>query len=358
MSSLWPRSSSRNNSGSNSIYSNSSISLGHVWQDLLITLACSDLSDVSTNERIYPSIGAYLGTGAVFAVERKEAKGRKLVAVKHIRRHLESRQFSFSSPLIRETLEAVLLEVQVLLHLNSLQHRNIVRLLAYGWEDGPLPYLVLEYADWGSLNDFLQVNKQPWEEKDRVAIEIASALELLHACEVIHGDIKLENILVFSNRKRGFDAKLADFGFSCSTALGQPAFRGTYIINAPEIRCSGTQEMPAADEILAHEKADVYSYGLALWEILNDGRRYYSVPSIEIYVGEDESEQITNFLQSLDSSAAEIVPYALEFVRNLEGIPHEMASRATRAFELALARDPQARSEVRDIRMELDSSGQ
>ncbi|KAL1858320.1 hypothetical protein Daus18300_009938 [Diaporthe australafricana] len=358
MSSLWPRSSCINSSGPNGIDSNSTISLGYVWQDLLITLACSELNDVSTYERIYPSIGAYLGTGAVFVVERKEAKGRKLVAVKHIRRHFESGQLSLSSQSMRETLEAVLLEVQVLLHLNSLRHRNIVRLLAYGWEDGPLPYLVLEYADCGFLNDFLQANKQPWEEKERVAIGIASALELLHACEVVHGDIKLENILVFSNRKRGFDAKLADFGFSCSTALGRPAIRGTYIINAPEIRCSDTRETPAADDILAHEKADVYSYGPALWEILNDGRRYYSVPPFEISVGEHEFEQITSLLKSLDSSAAEIVPHALEFVRNLGDIPHEMASRATRAFELALARDPQARSEIRDIREKLDFSGE
>ncbi|KAH7317911.1 kinase-like domain-containing protein, partial [Rhexocercosporidium sp. MPI-PUGE-AT-0058] len=155
--------------------------------------------------------------------------------------------------------------------MNSLYHRNIVRLLTYGWDDGPVPYLVLEYADLGSLDHFLQNNKQLWAEKDRVLIGLASALELLHACEVIHGDIKLGNILVFANRKRGFDAKLADFGLSCSMALGQRVFRGTRVSNAPEIRC----QTALVEDTAVYEKANVYSYRLALWEILNDGRHYF-----------------------------------------------------------------------------------
>jgi serine/threonine protein kinase len=325
----------------------------NTWRNILITLACSDLNDLSINDRIYPALGSHLGTGMTFSVERKEAKGRKLVAVKHIRKAFIQSNNDSTIPGMKGILGAVLLEIKVLLHLNSLQHRNIVRLLGYGWDDGPVPYLVLEYADLGSLDEFLQGNKQPWAEKDRVAIGLASALEMLHACEVIHGDIKLGNILVFANRKRGFDAKLADFGFSCSTALGQRTFRGTRVFNAPEIRC----QTALVDDVSVYEKADVYSYGLALWEILNDGRRYYSSPPINIVSGEDGFESACAFLADLDSREAEIIPYAISSLCGFE-MPQEMAGRMISVVEITLLHDVDLRADIRDVRETIDPSGQ
>lgn len=311
------------------------------WQNILITLACSELNDVSRNERIYPALGSHLGTGATFFVERKEAKGRKLVAVKHIRKAFIQSRNDSTIPEINLCLNAVLLEIKVLLHLNSLQHRNIVRILAYGWDDGPVPYLVLEYADLGSLDHFLQNNKQPWAEKDRVAIGLASALEMLHACEVIHGDIKLGNILVFANRKRSFDAKLADFGFSCSMALGEHVFRGTWVFNAPEVRCNS----PIVEDISVYEKADVYSFGLALWEIFYDGQHYFSCHPINIVPDQNQFDGARTFLAGLDAQEAEIIPYAVSSIGEL-GIPEEMASRMISVLEISLHRNVEARETI------------
>ncbi|KAK8050542.1 hypothetical protein PG994_012272 [Apiospora phragmitis] len=227
----------------------------------------------------------------------------------------------------------------------------LVRLLAYGWDEGPLPYLVLEYADLGSLREFLQANLQSWEEKNRLAVGLASALEMLHACEVIHGDIKLENILAFSSSKRGFDAKLADFGLSCFTALGSRDFRGTHLVSAPEVR---TGKAPIGD-IVAYEKADVYSYGMAMWEVMDDGGRYYHSPSICKTATEDEIEFARDFLAQLDSREAKITPYAAEFIRNLD-MPTYMRNRMVSALEMALVRDPEDRCDIREFRLELDIS--
>lgn len=352
---FYSNSSNESNSSYPAICSSSSSRRSDVHQNLLITLACSELSDVSINERIYPAIGAPLGTGAAFSVERKEAKGEKLVAVKHVLKR-DDRPNDNSTPVpdSKAILDAVLLELRVLLHLNSLQHRNVVRLLAYGWDEGPLPYLVLEYADLGSLRQFLQASPQSWEEKHRTVVGLASALEMLHACEVIHGDIKLENILVFSSRKRGFDAKLADFGLSCSTALGRKEYHGTKLVNAPEIRTGRRGGVPFGD-IIAYEKADVYSYGLAVWEILNDGGRYYHSPSIGIAASEYEFVEAERFLAELDLKKGEITCQAADFIRSLE-IPPEMRDQMDTALKLALVRDPEERCDIREFRLVLDSS--
>jgi len=320
-------------------------------QDLLIKLACSHLSDMSINERIYPAIGAHLGTGATFSVERKEAKGRKLVAIKHVRKAASSGETYSYGPHTKRLLDAVLLEVQVLLHLGSLQHKNIVELLAFGWDEGALPYLVLEYADLGTLDTFLSRNPQAWEEKERIAISTASALELLHACDIIHGDIKLENILVFSEPDGGYDVKLADFGFCCSEILGQRIFRGTRILNAPEIRYPRREAIQNGP--LDYQKSDIYSYGLALWEILNDGRRFYSVAAIGITTGHGEADRALAFLGKLDSDDEEILPFAIKFLSTL-GMSSFMAERVGMALEMAMPRDPDNRSEIRDIRLKLD----
>ena len=125
-------------------------------QTLLIKLACSHLFDLAIKSRIYPEFGTPLGSGATFSVERKQAQGKTFVAIKHIIQDddLESGTLSHSS-VTKHRLDSVLLEVQALLHYPLQKHANIIELLAYGWEPGGLPYLVVEYADLGSLDSFL-----------------------------------------------------------------------------------------------------------------------------------------------------------------------------------------------------------
>ena len=316
-------------------------------QDLVIKLASSDLSDLSSNNRLLPSIGSQLGNGATFQVERREAMGEKLVAVKHIQRDIMGGgQYSYTA-LTRERLEDVFREVRVLLHLNSLQHPSVVELLGYGWDQGPLPYLVLELADLGSLDNFLQENLLSWSQKELTMVQLASGLEMLHACEIIHGDIKLENILVFSEPPHGFIAKLADFGFCLSDTLGAEVYHGTRVLNAPEIRYHNKKYALKSKP----EMADVYSYGLAVWEIANDGRRFYSASPIGIDA--QDVDKALWFLSEMDLADQEILTYAIEFVASLS-LPKTLASQFTAILRMALQRDPQSRSGIREIRQVMD----
>ena len=327
-------------------------------RDLAITLACSYLVDITGKEVLYPSLGAHLGVGATFSVERKEARGQKLVAIKHIRKDDNSNEARDSryAEQTRMALEAVLVEVQVLVHLGTLDPKNIVEILAYGWDEGPLPYLVQEYADLGTLNLFLAEKNQLWEQKARISIGIASGLDLMHSCDIIHGDVKLENILVFSDPQNGFEAKLADFGFCCSENIGQRKFRGTRVYNAPEIRNQDIEDGQAA-EVADYTKADVYAFGLVLWEIANNGRRYYTVPGIGIQPDDEQVDLASAFLAHLDSNVLEITPYALAFLDGLD-IPRQIFQAMSSALQMTLARDPEVRADILDVRLELDPSNE
>jgi serine/threonine protein kinase len=51
--------------------------------------------------------------------------------------------------------------------------------------------LVLEYADSGTLNNYLNkhFNELDWNEKYQLALQLASAVECMHNCDIIHRDL-------------------------------------------------------------------------------------------------------------------------------------------------------------------------
>ncbi|KAL3528002.1 hypothetical protein ACH5RR_012658 [Cinchona calisaya] len=141
-------------------------------------------------------------------------------------------------------------------------HRNLLRLLGY-CVDGVKRLLVYEYMSNGSLADilFAPENKPNWAERIRIACDIARGILYLHEeCEtqIIHCDIKPQNILMDENNC----AKIADFGLAKLLKHDQTktftAIRGTKGYVAPEWH----QKLPVT------VKADVYSFGIVLLEIV------------------------------------------------------------------------------------------
>ncbi|WOG82211.1 hypothetical protein DCAR_0101373 [Daucus carota subsp. sativus] len=117
-------------------------------------------------------------------------------------------------------------------------HRNLVRLLGY-CHDGPKKLLVYEYMVNGSLADNLFDPQNPprWDERIRIALEIARGILYLHEeCEtqIIHCDIKPQNILI----DEYMSAKISDFGLAKLLKADQTntntGIRGTRGYVAPE----------------------------------------------------------------------------------------------------------------------------
>ncbi|KAJ3811095.1 hypothetical protein F5876DRAFT_76148 [Lentinula aff. lateritia] len=180
----------------------------------------------------------------------------------------------------------LLSEVRALLHEPIRYHPNIVRLLGISWgaTDGMrsnFPALVLELSELGTLAH-LQMNESqslPFDVKKKLCWDVAKGISILHACGVVHGDLKHENVLVYPNRDSNatvkYVAKISDFGGSVMD-LGLDQFRTLYTPTqlwlAPEFFVK--THMSEAELKLT----DVYALGLLVWRTIIDGKNPYQQP--------------------------------------------------------------------------------
>ena len=216
---------------------------------------------------LFSNVTQFIGEGATFSVRRTFFPDSRDVAFK-------TRVFDAGRDRERpflKSLEAILLELRVLTHPPLRQHPNIIGLLLVGWQGDALnrdlkwPVLVVDYADRGTLVDFFE-NELAVDNNTKIAIisDIVAGLRALHDCLIVHGDLKLLNVLVFSKVGGGFTAKLSDFGgalLDTPDSFIEPT--GTPPWTAPEYKT----ERPRQQLLLS----DVYAVGLLFWRVVLDG---------------------------------------------------------------------------------------
>ncbi|OTA67320.1 ankyrin [Hypoxylon sp. EC38] len=121
----------------------------------------------------------------------------------------------------------------------------ILSLLGYGWDKSALgrrPYVIVEYSEHGTLSDYLQQTYDTITATEcrELALDVALGLQVIHDIKIIHGDVKPENILIFSilHEDRLKVAKLADFGGSLfeEDQHEQATYGGTPLYNASDWR--------------------------------------------------------------------------------------------------------------------------
>lgn len=141
-----------------------------------------------------------------------------------------------------------------------LQHPHILPLYDYGDEEGIL-YLAMAYADGGSLSDRIRQGALPSSEVLRLFQQISGALDYAHRQNVIHRDIKPDNILL----DREGHALLADFGIvklmqdvSGANLTGTGGLVGTPAYMSPE----------QAQGLAVDNRTDIYSLGIVIFEML------------------------------------------------------------------------------------------
>uniref|UniRef100_A0A5B7A7L9 Putative cysteine-rich receptor-like protein kinase 2 n=1 Tax=Davidia involucrata TaxID=16924 RepID=A0A5B7A7L9_DAVIN len=148
--------------------------------------------------------------------------------------------------------------------ISSVEHKNLVRLLGCSCS-GPESLLVYEFLPNKSLDRFIFDSNRGkslnWEKRYNIIIGTAEGLVYLHENSknrIIHRDIKASNILLDSRLR----AKIADFGLARSFQEDKShistAIAGTLGYMAPEYLAHGQLT----------EKADVYSFGVLLIEIV------------------------------------------------------------------------------------------
>lgn len=189
-----------------------------------------------------------LGKGSFGAVYKGFLyKSKKLVAVKRLEKIVEEGEREFQA------------EMRAI---GRTHHRNLVRLMGYCAENSRR-LLVYEYMSNGSLANLLfNAGTRPhWNERVRIALDVARGILYLHEeCEtpIIHCDIKPQNILM----DEFLNAKISDFGLAKLLMPDQTrtftGVRGTRGYLAPEWQ----RNTPIS------VKADIYSYGIVLLEIV------------------------------------------------------------------------------------------
>jgi len=187
-----------------------------------------------------------LKAGSSGAVFKAQCKGRGIVAVKMIRTQG------------RETFRDICKELTVMA---SLDYRHVCPV--YGGcqvGDNEL-WIVLELVDGGNLKEFMDLRGPlSWEQKLSFSIQAAKAVNYLHYAPTphLHRDIKSHNFLV----KDGNTLMLSGFGMSKSleSISTRTTTFGTVRWAAPEVL--------SVDKVW-HEKADVFSLGMVLYEIVS-----------------------------------------------------------------------------------------
>ncbi|XP_054805230.1 serine/threonine/tyrosine-protein kinase HT1-like [Prosopis cineraria] len=139
-----------------------------------------------------------------------------------------------------------------------LHHPNIIKLVA-ACKKSPVFCIITEYMPGGSLRRYLRNQKAyslPPKLVLKLALDIARGMQYLHSQGILHRDLKSENLLLGGDMR----VKVADFGLSCqeSESCTASEFTGTYRWMAPEMLKDKNHT----------KKADVYSFGIVLWELL------------------------------------------------------------------------------------------
>lgn len=148
-------------------------------------------------------------------------------------------------------------------------HNNIVKLYGF-FSDSINIYLLMEYMEEGTLYTLLKKNKKFPEQyvSDRIR-EICTALHYLHDMDVVHRDIKLENVVlsnVSPSLMQGV-AKLCDFGWAAVINGRRTTYCGTFDYAPPEI-------IEGKDY---NQNVDLWSLGVMTFEMLTGQLPFYNI---------------------------------------------------------------------------------
>jgi tRNA A-37 threonylcarbamoyl transferase component Bud32 len=140
----------------------------------------------------------------------------------------------------------------------QLSHPHIVGVIDAGEDEGR-PYIVFEYVEGETLKERIRrMGRLPVDEAIAYAIEISRALGCAHSHQIVHRDVKPQNVLIDAEGS----AKVTDFGIA--RTLDQDGLTA-------DGRVLGTTDYVSPEQALGHDvngQSDIYSLGVVLFEML------------------------------------------------------------------------------------------
>jgi serine/threonine-protein kinase len=200
------------------------------------------------------------GMGVVYLAQRADGQFQQQVALKLIKRGMDS----------EEIHQRFLAERQILAQLN---HPHIARLLDGGVSADGQPYFAIEYVDGAPITAHCAARQLSLEDRLRLFLDVGDAVRYAHQNLVVHRDLKPSNILVTADGQ----VKLLDFGIA---KLLDPEQRGETGLTQTGLRVM-TPEYAAPEQVLGAPittATDVYALGAVLYELLT-GQRAHQLES-------------------------------------------------------------------------------
>ncbi|MFD2418671.1 serine/threonine-protein kinase [Amycolatopsis pigmentata] len=217
--------------------------------------------------------------------------------------------------------------------LAALDHPGLVALHDAGFSDGE-PYLVMKLVEGGTLAELLADGPLPVPKVLDLARELTRILAYVHACDVVHRDVKPSNVLL----SPGHGAYLADFGISrLLTSRDRPTVAG---------KIMGTVGYLAPEQVRGEEvtqAADVYALGLVLLECVT-GQVEYDGTGVEAAVARlhraprippELAPPLSTVIRAMTATKPGNRPSMAECVAMLDRRRSPLAGKARRGWILA-----------------------
>ncbi|KAF8621358.1 hypothetical protein AX15_007832 [Amanita polypyramis BW_CC] len=158
---------------------------------------------------------------------------------------------------------------------HTLKHPNVLEFMGIARDLGPSVALISPFCANGNISKY--IDEVPSANRLRLILDVAKGVEYLHSRDVIHGDIKGQNVLVTDDGR----AMLCDFGRS--KVINHRGFTTTFVgaarYMAPELIVSGEEMSETGDDNynpshFMSKESDVYSFSMIGVEILSGEQPY------------------------------------------------------------------------------------
>ena len=224
-------------------------------------LPAEDAPDPNIGQRI----GSYYiesrvghgGMGAVYLARRADEAFQRRVAIKMIRRGMDS------DVVIRRFHH----ERQILA---SLDHPHIARLFDGGTTPQGLPYFVMEYVEGTPIDRYADAQRLNTKQRVELCLKVLDAVQHAHDHHIVHRDLKPSNVLVDASGA----PKLLDFGIA---KILDPEAQGDSTLTS--LARAMTPDYASPEQVRGQPvtpATDVYALGLLLYELLT-GRRPFDL---------------------------------------------------------------------------------
>ncbi|MBS1797529.1 MAG: tetratricopeptide repeat protein [Acidobacteria bacterium] len=278
------------------------------------------------------------GMGAVYLAERADGEFRQRVALKVIKRGMDT---DFIVRRFRN-------ERQILA---TLDHPNIARLLDGGTTDDGLPFFVMEYIEGAPVYRYSDARRLSINERLRLFARICYAVDYAHENLIIHRDIKPTNILVTGEGV----PKLLDFGIA---KILNPELAADSIDPTATAMRMMTPEYASPEQVRGEavtKTSDIYSLGVLLYELLTGHRPYRlknrALHEIARVICEEEPENLgasltrdDNFVPTSTNDEKTTLEAIFESRRgDRESLRRELSGDLERVVFKALRKDPNER---------------